>query len=196
MGERELMLEQEIGHRIHLERRKKGLRLTDLASSSGFSAGLLSKIEAGKVSSPISTLAVIAKALGTSFEVLISDDKPDNLNDVPDEISIVKRTERIHYDVIHNDTTSAYEWLAPEMQNRRLEPYIMTMPGEYSPAMYSHHPGQEMLFVLQGKLLLSFRRQSYQLEEGDCALFDATIAHQIRSAGDTELKILCVRSLF
>ena len=56
------MLEQEIGRRIKEVRREEGLRLADLAASSGFSAGLLSKMEGGKVSSPISTLEVIAKA--------------------------------------------------------------------------------------------------------------------------------------
>jgi transcriptional regulator with XRE-family HTH domain len=191
------VLEKEIGNRIRLVRRQKGLRLADLASSSGFSAGLLSKIESGKVSSPISTLAVIAKALGTSFEMLLTnEDKSDSANDSPNEISIVKGNERVRYDVSHNGALSIYEWLAPDMDNRLMEPFIIRLPKEHVPTIYSHHPGQEMIFVLQGKVLLNFRRQNILLEEGDCAFFDATVAHRVRNADDVELQLLCVRSIF
>jgi mannose-6-phosphate isomerase-like protein (cupin superfamily) len=158
---------------------------------------LLSKIESGKVSSPISTLAVIAKALGTSFEKLLTDEeKPGDAHESSVEISIVRKNEREHYDVTHNGAISVYEWLALGVENRQMEPFIITIPKENVPTMYSHHPGQEMIFVLQGKVLLSFRRQNYLLEEGDSAFYDATVAHRIRSAGEVELKLLCVRSIF
>lgn len=191
------MLEREIGNRIHSVRRKKGLRLADLASTSGFSTGLLSKIERGKVSSPISTLEVIARALGTSFEQIVANEtKSEGPHEASTEIIIVKKGKRIHRDVAYNGVLSTYEWLAPGMENKLMEPFIMTLPKEHVAQIYSHHPGQEMIFVLQGTLLFSFRRQNFLLEEGDCAYFDSSVAHRVRSAGDRDLKILCVRSVF
>lgn len=191
------MLEREIGHRIRSARRSKGLRLADLALSSGFSAGLLSKIERGKVSSPISTLAVIAKALGTSFEKLAADEaKVENSHDSSTEISVIKENERVHYDVVYNAAKSTYELLAPHMESKLMEPFIITLPKEEVPTIYSHHPGQEMLFVLEGEVLFSYRRQNLVLRKGDCVYFDSSVAHKVRSAVEKEAKVLCVRSVF
>ncbi len=191
------MLEIEIGKRIRAARCKKGLRLADLASSSGFSAGLLSKIESGKVSSPITTLEVIARALGTSFErLVVGDGAAEASHDISKDITIVRKKERVHHSVTYAGVLSTYEWLAPNMENKQMEPFIINLPKEHAPQIYSHHPGQEIVFVLEGKLLLNYRRQSFILDEGDCAYFDATVAHRVRSAGDKKLKLLCVRSVF
>lgn len=191
------MLERQVGNRLREARRKKGLRLADLASTSGFSAGLLSKIERGKVSSPISTLEVIAKALGTSFEQIAGNEvKPESPREVSEEISVVKKNKRIHHAIAYNGVLSTYEWLAPKVENKQMEPFILTLPKEHVSQIYSHHPGQEMVFVLQGRLLFSYRRQNFLLEEGDCAYFDASVAHRVRSVGDKELKLLCIRSVF
>jgi transcriptional regulator with XRE-family HTH domain len=190
------MLEREIGKRIHSARRSKGLRLADLASSSGFSAGLLSKIERGKVSSPISTLDVIARALGTSFEEIIANGhKVKSGHETSSEITIIKKKERSHYDVEYDGTKSTYELLSPHMDNKLMEPFVITLPDQGAPTVYSHHPGQELVFVLQGKVLFNYRRQNYLLEEGDCAYFDASVAHRVRCGGDGEAKVLCVRSV-
>jgi transcriptional regulator with XRE-family HTH domain len=190
------MLEQQIGNRIREVRRKKGLRLADLASTSGFSAGLLSKIERGKVSSPVSTLGVIAKALGTSFEQIAGNEVKQESRDDSEKISIVKKSERVHHNIVYNGVLCKYEWLAPKVDNKLMEPFIHTLPKEHASQIYSHHPGQEMIFVLQGRLLFSYRRQNFLLEEGDCAYYDSSIAHRVRSVGDKELKLLCIRSVF
>ena len=171
--------------------------MEDLAATSGFSAGLLSKIECGKVSSPISTLDVIARALGTSFEQIVTNGtEAENPYDDSAKITIVKKNERIHRSVNYGGVLATYEWLAPGMESRQMEPFIQILPKEHASQIYSHHPGQEMIFILQGRLQFNFRRQKYLLEEGDCAYFDSTIAHRVMSVGDKELKILCVRSVF
>ncbi len=191
------MLEREIGNRLRETRREKGLRLEDLAATSGFSAGLLSKIECGKVSSPISTLDVIARALGTSFEQIVANEtETESPSDDSAKITIVKKNERTHRSVSYGGVLATYEWLAPEMESRQMEPFIQILPKEHASQIYSHHPGQEMVFVLQGRLQFNFRRQKYLLEEGDCAYFDSTIAHRVMSIGDKELKLLCIRSIF
>lgn len=191
------MLEQEIGNRIRKIRCEKGIRLVDLASTSGFSAGLISKIERGEVSSPLSTLEVITRALGTSFEQIAGPEvKPVSPHREPEEISVVKKSERVHSEFAYNGVISTYEWLAPDVENKLMEPSILTLPKEHVDQIYSHHSGQEMVFVLQGRLLFSFRKQNFLLEEGDCAYYDASVAHRVRNVGDKELKLICVRSVF
>ena len=59
----ERSIEQRIGQRIRKLRKAKGANLAQLGEATGLSKALLSKIENGKVSSPVSTLALIADAL-------------------------------------------------------------------------------------------------------------------------------------
>jgi transcriptional regulator with XRE-family HTH domain len=64
--------EQDIGKRIRSVRLQRAMSLQDLASRTNLSKSLLSKIENGKVSSPVSTLFVIAKALNTKVTYFFS----------------------------------------------------------------------------------------------------------------------------
>ena len=190
------MLERDIGNRIRSIRSDRGLRLADLASTTGFSPGQLSKIECGKVSSPISTLELIARALEVNLEQLLSDGaQTDNLPK-PKEISIVKKGEGLHHYVGGEGGVSTWEWLAPEKENKLIEPFIVTEPSGHLPSIFSHHPGQEMVFVLQGKMQFGFRKEKYVLSEGDCVYFDASVAHMVRNIGDGDLRYLVVRSAF
>ena len=41
--------------------------------------------------------------------------------------------------------------------------------------------GQEMIFVLSGRMEVDFGGDSYRLEKGDCVYFDAHVPHRSRS---------------
>ena len=63
--------EKDLGKRIRSVRLKQAITLQQLASRTNLSKGLLSKIENGKVSSPVSTLFTIAKALNTKITAFL-----------------------------------------------------------------------------------------------------------------------------
>ena len=57
-------LEMAIGHEVRAYRKKLGITVTDLASATGVSVGMLSKIENGNISPSLTTLQTLSKALG------------------------------------------------------------------------------------------------------------------------------------
>ena len=57
-------LEIAIGHEVRSYRKKLGLTVADLATASGISLGMLSKIENGNISPSLGTLQSLSRALG------------------------------------------------------------------------------------------------------------------------------------
>lgn len=54
------------------------------------------------------------------------------------------------------------------------------------------HDGEEMLFVLQGKIRFKYDDTEFVLEEGDCIYFDSSIPHTGEPVDGEELKCLVV----
>ena len=62
---------EELGARLLRLRTERAVTLDQLAERTGFSKGYLSRIENGKKTPPLGTLARVAKALGTQLNALL-----------------------------------------------------------------------------------------------------------------------------
>ena len=65
-------LEQAIGHQIRTFRKRNGLTVAELSEAANVSTGMLSKIENGQISSSLTTLQSIAKALNVPMTMLFA----------------------------------------------------------------------------------------------------------------------------
>jgi transcriptional regulator with XRE-family HTH domain len=73
-GQKPAIVESEIGKRIKAFRTKKGITLEQLASQTGFTKGYLSKVEKSEKSPPVSTLGIIARALGITISTILGEE--------------------------------------------------------------------------------------------------------------------------
>ena len=73
-----------------------------------------------------------------------------------------------------------------------MEPFILSYPSEDAFKYTFQHDGEEMLFVLKGKIRFKYGARKYRLEEGDCVYFDSNIPHTGEPIGDEGLKCLIV----
>ncbi len=71
------MINKKIALKVKFERMKKGLSQEELAFEAGISKTSIWKIETGKVSPTVETLAKIADALGIDFTTLTDISKVD-----------------------------------------------------------------------------------------------------------------------
>lgn len=181
-------IEASIGTRIRTLRTGKNLKLNDLSQATRLSKGLLSKIENGKVSSPVSTLALIAEALGVSLSALVDDGDGQS----PCPYVLVKKNDRVRLNKAPSTFGLCMELLAQEKANKLMEPSVLYLEsGRSDPVMFAH-PGEEILFVLQGTMEFSYGDDRFVMEEGDSLYLDATIPHGGRNISDTELQVLMV----
>jgi transcriptional regulator with XRE-family HTH domain len=178
--------ESEIGRKIKQLRQERGLNLVELAARTGFTKGYISKVENSKKSPPVSTLITIATALGVGLATIFSDEE----NKKP--ITLVKKSER---KMMARDGTAfgySYEPLALGYPERRIEPYILTLPLRPKEQAVFQHTGQEMLFVLEGTMRFTHGDTELIVEEGDCIYFDASVPHFGTVEGPKEVKCLMV----
>jgi transcriptional regulator with XRE-family HTH domain len=163
-----------IGQRIRALRAQLDVTLEQLAGEARLTKGQLSRIENGKVSSPVSTLTRIAAALGTEpgafFQVDTAAPRAVLVKAGARKL-IVGRGSKIGH---------SYESLTYGLPfEKDFEPYLMTIEDEkIEPAKNSfRHPGHELLFMLRGAM--DYRRdgQIYHLEKGDSLFFDGTLEH-------------------
>jgi transcriptional regulator with XRE-family HTH domain len=178
--------EHEIGKNVRMMRKLKELTLEDLAQRTGFTKGYLSKVENSDKAPPVSTLLNIAKALEVSVSELFGESRE------PTSLSLVKKDERLQ--MARNGTRFgySYETLAHKYPNKKMEPYILTIPPDIEEHPLFEHPGEELLFVLKGSLKFLHGDNEYLLEKGDCLYFDSGIPHRGFALRGGEVKILIV----
>ncbi len=178
--------ESEIGKRIREFRLKKNFTLQMLADKTGYSKGYLSKVEKSDKAPPVATLSTIARELDATVASFLGEG-PQN-----DIISVVRKNERTLMAGNGQEFGYAYEALANSYPNKHMEPFILSYPSKDAYKYSFQHDGEEMLFVLQGKIRFRYGDRKLVLEEGDCVYFDSGIVHTGEPIGDEPLKTLIV----
>ena len=178
--------EQDIGKRIRFVRLQRAMNLEELAKRTLLSKSLLSKIENGKVSSPVSTLFVIAKALNTKVTYFF------NTQDENPPIILVRKNERQQFHRTDARFGYTYEALGYKRQEKLMEPFILYMDKNTAKNVTFSHPGEEILFMLEGTWEFKHGDQTLILRKGDCIYFDASIPHSGKPIGDKPVKAFMV----
>lgn len=186
MKQNPFIIEAEIGKRIRSLRKERHVTLEQLAKQAGFTKGYLSKIEKSDKSPPVSTLGIIAHALGVTISALLGEEN----NSTP--ISIVRKGER---PLIARGGTAfgySYEAVAHRFKNKIMEPFVLTLPLHPKKKNLYRHEGQEILFVLEGTMKFYHGAETFIVEEGDCIYFEGSYPHFGESVGEKEVKCFMV----
>ena len=186
MKQEQAIIEAEIGKRIKAFRTQKRITLEVLAQKTGFTKGYLSKVEKSKKSPPVSTLGIIARALGVTISALLGEDAPRT------PLCLVRKDER---PLISRDGTAfgySYEAMAYKYPNKIMEPFILTLPVKPKKRTLYQHEGEEILFVIQGTMKFLHGNEEYVVNEGDCIYFDSSLPHWGESIGPAEVKCFMV----
>lgn len=180
------IIESEIGKRIKAFRTKKSITLEQLAHQTGFTKGYLSKVEKSEKSPPVSTLGIIARALDVTISAILGE---ENLS-AP--FCLVKKGER---PVISRSGTAfgySYEAIAYKYPDKKMEPFVLTLPVNPPKKTVYRHQGEEILFVLDGTMKFHYNNEEYIVGAGDCVYFDSSLPHYGEAMGRKKVKCLMV----
>ena len=186
MKQEQAIIEAEIGKRIKSFRTQKRITLEQLAKQAGFTKGYLSKVEKSKKSPPVSTLGIIARALGVTISALLGEEATRT------SFCLVRKDER---PLISRDGSAfgySYEAMAYKFPNKIMEPFILTLPVKPKKRTLYRHEGEEILFVIQGTMKFLHGNEEYVVDEGDCIYFDSNLPHWGESIGLKEVKCFMV----
>jgi transcriptional regulator with XRE-family HTH domain len=184
-----MAIEEKIGEKIRQFRKARHLTIQQLSKVTNISESQLSRIETAKTSAPISTLDVIVKALGTTLGVLFDEGKTEE----NPRIVITKRDQRIPVRKGLMQFGYNYEALAASKDGKLMEPFVLRVrTGRRGESLIFNHPGEELIFVLQGEMLFVYEEDRYNLEKGDSVYFDAIGSHTVKNVGDVDLEFVVV----
>lgn len=178
-----------IGLRIRHARMTAGLRLKEVATKAECSESLLSKIENDKVMPSVVTLRRIGAALGLTLgELFASSNEPERV--------VMKAGERPRttFDPLRRGTGIQLERLIPYAPHHLLQSNIHIVERGGASDGTVQHRGEEVGYVLEGKIELTVDDKTYVLEAGDSFSFRSERAHGYRNIGRGRARILFVNT--
>ncbi len=180
------MTDLDIGFKIKYLRSEKKLTLRQLSGLSGVSATQISEIERNLTAPTVPTLIKIVSALDT--EVSIFFEKRDNKT-----ISLVRKNDRLQ--LIDRKNKVFIENITTGITDSKIKAIIAHPPpgAENIPGGYQH-PGEELIYVIKGKIEVQLNDTSYTLEEGDSIHFRGEIRHIIKNISKEEVELLSIIS--
>ena len=148
---------------------QSGMTLEQLATDTGLTRSYLSKLERGLSSPSIGSAIKIAEALGTTLDQFYG--QPDD----NDPVTIVRAKNG------KAGVTDNYLSLVAGLSDERSMRAFIVRPTKTAKhgRIMSHHEGEEILFVLTGKIELVIGKRKEVLSPGDCGQFDSTMPHKL-----------------
>lgn len=163
---------QRLARTIRELRTKRGLTLQQVAEGTGFSKGLLSKIETGIVSPPVATLAKLAEMLEVSVGEFF--ESPSEADEAQVYFPREERREVRGRLSSHN---YRYELLVRGRKRRDMQPMLITVDAKTYKSKLVDHSGEQFIYMLEGEMDYVVGDTLHTVKPGDCLYFDAHLRH-------------------
>jgi transcriptional regulator with XRE-family HTH domain len=178
----------DLPQRLRKLRQTRNLTLAEMGTLIGATKGFLSQVENGTKGISIPTLLKISSVLNTPVSYFLNMPRVKSAR-----FSIVRSNEREVFE--RSGTTWDYKFqsLAFRKKHKVMEPLVTSPPHKPPPDPFTHS-GEEMLFVLNGRIKLELGDETFLLKAGDCAYYDGSTPHRSSSSGSRRATALLVIS--
>ena len=174
----------DIGARIRAFRKMRRLTLKGVAAHAGVSESFLSQVERGTSGASVSTLRLIAEALGLSLSDLFSEsDTPHHRVLRPQD-----RPRILAKGVVKQMLTRGRcaSWRCSRASSSR--------GHRQGGVEYTHGDSQELLYVLDGTVELMLGGERYTLTGGCTMEYRSSVAHGLTNVGTGTARLLWIIS--
>jgi transcriptional regulator with XRE-family HTH domain len=164
-----------IGSVLKNARVEKGMTLDDVATKSGYSKALISRIENNNVFPSIDSLSKIVEVLELSLYDVFSTVSTD-------DPAILRKKDRRKFTMPEGDFE--LELLVSDQKTVAMLPILYSgEPGSHSTHQMGEHVGHEWTFVIKGQVEVRVGSREYLLKEGDSIYFNSGIPHSYVNVG-------------
>ncbi|WP_406276377.1 XRE family transcriptional regulator [Streptomyces sp. NBC_00191] len=172
----------DVAPRLRDLRRRRGLTLEAAAERAGLSPAHLSRLETGRRQPSLPMLLGLARIYGTTVAELLGESAPER--------EPIIRAGR-------KEPASADGWTYHRAggPGRAMQALRLVVPYGSQGDLVRVHPGEEWLYVLQGRLRLALGDAVHELSPGDSAHFDSGTPHRIAAATREGAELLFVHTL-
>ncbi|NIQ38553.1 MAG: cupin domain-containing protein [Proteobacteria bacterium] len=171
-----------IGARIRSLRQQSELTQEELAERAGLTKGFISQVERDLTSISLDSLVQILDAFGEKVS--------DFFEDIEKEKIVYGLRDRV--DLQKRNGVKGFSLLVPGSTNRLMEPVILTLGPNECTETEEAHPGDELGYVLRGKVAVHLGKKAHRAREGTCFYFTADRDHFIRNMGPADAVVLWI----
>lgn len=187
----EKTLELAIGRALRGFRRRQEVTVAELASRTGLSIGMLSKIENGNTSPSLKTLRALATALSMPISAFFSQFEARR------EVIHTKSGEGIATEETGSLTgheTRLLGHINAPTSGIIAKPYLVTLHAEADIFPTLQHGGTETIYMLEGEMDYRHGDTLFRLTAGDSLQFDADRPHGPEAPEDHTVRYLSIVS--
>lgn len=171
-----------VGQRLRALREARGLSLRALAARCDLSVNAISRIERGEHSPTVTSLHLLAQALGVPIAAFFQSEQQSTT-------VLVRGGNRMAAD----RGGMRIESLGSGLRNQQLEPFLVTLaPGAGADSSPVTHAGQEFVYCLTGEVMYRVADEAYRLRMGDSLLFEASQPHCLANESEAAALVLLV----
>jgi len=177
---------KEIAARVRVLREIEEMSSEALAQELGFCPSDYISWESGEKDFPVGALVEIA----SRFKVDLS----ELLTGAASKLKTFCVTRANEAPEVSRRPMYSYWNLAYNFHRKKAEPFIVEASSETEnkPISLNTHPGQELNYLLEGRLLISISGHDIELAPGDCIYYDSTEPHGMKALGGKSAKFLAI----
>lgn len=178
----------EITRRIRALREDMDLTMQEMADATGRSLAEYQAQESGEHDLSFTFLYKCAEKFGVDVVELLTGEAPHlgsySVTRAGDGLSIKRRA---GFEYLHK---------APHFKSKLCEPFVVTAPyleeEQDRPIHLSRHQGQELDFIISGRMRFAYEDHVEELDAGDLLLYDSSRGHGMIAIGGEPCVFLAV----
>lgn len=179
---------KEVANRIRALREDFDLTMQEMADATGRSVAEYAAQESGEQDLSFTFLYKCAKKLGVDVIELLTGETPHlkgySLVRAGDGLSIKRRA---GFEYLHK---------APHLGNKLAEPFVVTAPyleeEQDKPIHLSYHKGNELDFIISGRLRFAYEDNIEEVGPGDTLMYDSGRGHGMIAIGGEPCVFLAI----
>ena len=178
----------EVARRIRALREDADLTMQEMAEAANLTVAEYAALEAGENDPSFTTLYRCADKLGVDIIDLLTGQSPHLTG-----YSVVRAGEGLS---MKRRAGFEYLHLAPNFKHKLAEPFVVTAPfvaaEQDQPISLSRHDGQEIDYVLSGRLRFAHDGHIEELGAGDTVFYDSSHGHGMIATGGEPCTFLAI----
>jgi transcriptional regulator with XRE-family HTH domain/KaiC/GvpD/RAD55 family RecA-like ATPase len=179
----------DLGLRLRELRTKRGISQTELARLVGVTPSTISQVESESIYPSLPALLKMAEILSVEVSSFFME-SPDVVNRL---IFPAAEAVDIKFHDLPEGSVQA-KLLTPVDFEVKAEPYLVEIPANVKlPSHFFIHKGEELGYLLSGKLQLQFRQTVYNMHPGDAIYLTSEIPSQWKNPGSDVARLIWIK---
>lgn len=183
--------QQHVANMLRQLRESRKMSINELAEKCQIHPKLIGELESGELVSSIGPLLKLARGLDVRLSTF--------LDDAPGDAPVVTRSDELKTAVqfsgsgSYSVSTLDFLPLSKNKRNRHMEPFVVDVhPSVPEETTFSFHEGEEFIYVLSGRIEVTYGEETYTLSPGDSIYYHSPTPHQVQALDNADARILAV----